>query len=279
MPVQATFWLLEAPDSLAEQSRREPDGSGIGWFTPDGRPSVSKQPLAAFEDRAFAKEARSIHSRTFVAHVRYASTGALVMRNTHPFEQHDRLFAHNGVIEDLPKLEQELGDDLQLVHGDTDSERFFALITREIERAGDVTTGISEAAGWVAANLPVFSLNFVLITATELWAFRYPHTHELHVLERAAGGPGGSEHLEHSSAAKRIRVSSADLANRPAVIVATEPMDHDPGWRELRSGELLHVGPNLEVSREMVAHHAPAQLLTLADLDPHAAASQGAGTK
>ena len=29
-PVRATFWLLQAPDSLQQQSRREPDGAGIG---------------------------------------------------------------------------------------------------------------------------------------------------------------------------------------------------------------------------------------------------------
>ncbi len=28
--VTATFWLLDAPDSLAAQSRREPDGVGLG---------------------------------------------------------------------------------------------------------------------------------------------------------------------------------------------------------------------------------------------------------
>ena len=31
-PVTATFWLLDAPDSLREQSHREPDGAGIGVF-------------------------------------------------------------------------------------------------------------------------------------------------------------------------------------------------------------------------------------------------------
>ncbi len=30
--VQATFWLLDAPDSLAVQSRREPHGTGLGIF-------------------------------------------------------------------------------------------------------------------------------------------------------------------------------------------------------------------------------------------------------
>jgi predicted glutamine amidotransferase len=66
----ATFWLLEAPDSLSEQSRREPDGTGLGWFGDDGRPQVDKRPVAAYEDRAFAEDARERRSRTFVAHVR-----------------------------------------------------------------------------------------------------------------------------------------------------------------------------------------------------------------
>ncbi len=86
-PVHATFWLLDAPDSLSQQSRREPDGTGIGAFKPDDTPIVIKQPIAAFEDQDFGKVARSITSRTFVAHVRYASNGGLEMRNTHPFEQ------------------------------------------------------------------------------------------------------------------------------------------------------------------------------------------------
>ncbi len=103
-PVRATFWLLEAPDSLAQQSRREPDGTGLGCFEEDGTPVVSKQPLAAYEDHEFACEAREVSSPTFIAHVRYASTGAVSPENTHPFEQRGRLFAHNGVIEDLERL-------------------------------------------------------------------------------------------------------------------------------------------------------------------------------
>ncbi|MGN8132471.1 class II glutamine amidotransferase [Paenarthrobacter sp. 22069] len=95
-PVHATFWLLDAPDSLAEQSRREPDGAGIGTFDYDGGARVSKRPLAAWEDHAFAREARQLSSTTFLAHVRYASTGAHTLVNTHPFEQDGRLFAHTA---------------------------------------------------------------------------------------------------------------------------------------------------------------------------------------
>jgi glutamine amidotransferase len=273
-PVTATFWLLEAPDSLAQQSRREPDGTGLGFFDAEGHPVVEKQPLAAYEDEAFAREAREVCSRTFIAHIRYASTGAVAAQNTHPFEQAGRLFAHNGVIGSLPQLERELGPQMAMVRGETDSERFFALITREIDRCGEVRQGLVSAARWVACELPVFALNCVLITDDELWALRYPDVHELHVLEREAGGPGGGRHLDHASARGSVRVRSGELASREAVIVASEAMDEDPGWRALQSGELLHVDGDLQVTIERVLDFAPAHQLTLAELDPRAAASQ-----
>jgi glutamine amidotransferase len=273
-PVSATFWLLEAPDSLAQQSRREPDGTGLGTFTPDGRPVVSKQPLAAYEDEAFAHEAKQVSSRTFIAHIRYASTGAVSPENTHPFEQDGRLFAHNGVIGALERLEAELGDRASRLQGETDSERYLALITREIERTSDVGAGLARAAGWIASELPVYALNCVLITATELWALRYPDVHELFVLERGAGGTSGTRHLEHASRRGSVRVRSADLAQSPAVIVATEPMDEDPGWSPLKAGELLHVDADLRARRTVVIDRPPAHPLSLADLDARAAASQ-----
>ena len=273
-PVRATFWLLEAPDSLAQQSRREPDGTGVGAFDEQGHPFVAKQPIAAYEDQRFAQAAREISSRAFVAHVRYASTGAVTPQNTHPFEQLGRLFAHNGVIGGLQPLERELGEAMRLVRGDTDSERFFALITREIENAGEIGEGILRATRWVAENLPVFALNLVLITDSELWALRYPDVHELHVLARSAGGSSGGRHLEQASARGSVRVRSGELAQRPAVIVASETMDEDPGWRELASGELLHVDRELNVTGTTAVEAPPAHPLTLADLDPIAAASQ-----
>jgi predicted glutamine amidotransferase len=272
-PVRATFWLLEAPDSLAQQSRRDPDGTGLGWFE-GGRPVIAKQALAAYEDQAFAREAREVTSRTFVAHVRYASTGAVSPENTHPFEQHDRLFAHNGVIEDLDRLEQELGDARSLVQGATDSERYFALVTKEAEQDGEVGRAIVRAASWIAENLPVFALNIILITDSELWALRYPDVHELYVLERDAGGPSCHRHLEHASARGSVRVRSGDLATRRCVVVASERMDEDAGWRPLSSGELLHVDPELNVTITRPLTDPPAHQLTLADLGVKAAASQ-----
>jgi glutamine amidotransferase len=271
--VSATFWLLEAPDSLARQSRREPDGTGLGVYDANGAPSVLRHPIAAYRDRAFAEQAREVRSRTFLAHVRFASTGALSVENTHPFVLDGRLFAHNGVIEGLDALDAHLGPARRLVRGETDSERFFALVTAETRRRhGDVTAGLTAAARWVAAELPLFALNVILTDEDELWALRYPETHDLRVLERAPRG----RHLDHASAAGSIRVRSGQLADAPAVIVASEDMDEDPGWYSLEPGELLHVDAALTVRRELILPDPPAHLLTLDDLHDRAAASQSA---
>jgi glutamine amidotransferase len=274
-PIRATFWLLEAPDSLARQSRRNPDGCGIAIFDPDGSPVIDKQPLAAYEDEAFAREAKELESTIFVAHIRYASTGAHTLQNTHPFEQRGRVFAHNGVIGDLAKLEQRLGEERRLVQGDTDSERFFALITQEIDQhGGDVGAGITAAARWVAAELPLFSINLLLATAGELWALRYPESHGLMVLERAVGGPSGGRHLDAASPHGTVRVRSGALGSQAAVLFASEQMDEDSGWRMLEPGELVKVDHRLNVTTTNAIDFPPAHLIELKNLDPTAAKSQ-----
>src|SRR4051812_43627377 len=274
--VRATFWLLDAPDSLAEQSRRNPDGFGLATFAEDGTPELAKRPSAAYDDELFAREAREEESRTFLAHVRYASTGANTHENTHPFQQDGRFFGHNGHVGGLDALERRLGADLELVRGETDSERAFALITRETRACdGDVEAGIAAALGWIAANLPLFALNFVLSTATDLWAMRYPATHDLLMLDRAAGGPTGGRHLDAASPAGTVRVRAVDLRDQRAVLFASEQMDEDTGWRALDPGDLVHVDADGQVSTSVPVGAPPAQPLSLEDLAPHAAASQG----
>src|SRR6266487_2015632 len=60
--VRATFWLLDAPDSLVAQSRRNVDGSGIGFFNPSGAAALDRQPEPGFVDGKFIKK-RSRPSR------------------------------------------------------------------------------------------------------------------------------------------------------------------------------------------------------------------------
>ena len=143
--------------------------------------------MAAWQDADFATEAHRMTGTTFIAHVRYATTGSLDVHNTHPFLQDGRIFAHNGVLEGLDVLDErlrEVGTD-DLVLGQTDSERVFALITASIRaRDGDVTAGLVDAMTWLAANVPIYAVNILLSTATDMWALRYPEPNELYVLDR-----------------------------------------------------------------------------------------------
>ena len=262
--VQATFWLLDAPASLLLQSDSQPDGVGLGTFDADGAPSVYRKPVAANRSQTFIAGAQQVRSRTFVAHIRHATGGGVTMENTHPFEQHGRLLGHNGVIGDLEALHARLGDYAELVHGTTDSDLFFALITRRIdESGGDVAAGITAAAREIAAELTMYSLNIVVTTPTELWALRYPETNELWILERSIGGFDPGEGFEEVSATGIMRVHSGELSLLPATVIASERMDRSGGWRLLESGELIHVDPELRVTSTVAVPDPPAKMMVL----------------
>ena len=262
--VQATFWLLDAPTSLVQLSETQPDGVGLGTFDANGTPSVYRKPVAANRSQTFIADAHEVSSRTFLAHIRHATAGEPTIENTHPFEQHGRLFAHNGVLGDLPALRERLGAHAELVRGSTDSELYFTLITKRIEEHdGDVAAGISHAAREIAAGLSLYSLNMLLTTATDIWALRYPDTNELWILERSIGGFGGGDVLDERSASGITRVFSGQLSILPATVIASQPMDSNPGWRMLESGELIHLDRDLGVTSTIAVPDPPATMLEL----------------
>jgi glutamine amidotransferase len=259
--VMATFWLLDAPDSLEAQSHRNADGAGLGYFGPGGEVVLDKQPEPAFRDREFERAARQAESSAFVAHVRWATTGGRTERNTHPFGMKGRVMAHNGGLGSLAQLETELGPYADLVLGDTDSERYFALITRETDaHGGDVGAGIAAAASWIGRHLPVSSLNVIVAAPGELWALRYPDQHALHILGRPEGGE-----LHVRSATSSVHVP----APAPSVVVASEALDGESGWRMLAPGELVHVRRDLSVESRIAVPEPPAHLVPLPPGNPN----------
>jgi predicted glutamine amidotransferase len=269
--VRATFWLLDAPDSLEAQSRRNVDGSGIGFFGSDGTPVLDKQPEPAFRDEEFTHAAKLAESSAFVAHVRWATAGGRTVFNTHPFAMNGRVMAHNGGFGELARLEEQLGHYASLVAGDTDSERYFALITQQTDaHGGDVGAGIAAAARWIAANLPVSALNTVVAQPGELWALRYPGQHALHILERPAGpaaSAAATPGLHVRSATSTVHVP--ELQSASSVVVASERLDGENGWRMLAEGELVHVRPDLTIESAVVMTQPPARLVPLAGQNPN----------
>lgn len=274
--MQASFWLMDAPRSMEEQSHRMPDGTGLGWFSLGEEPVRDRAPIAAYEDTDFARAARDVVSHTFVSHVRYASTGAVSVHNSHPFVMNDRLFAHNGVVKGLDTLDSWLTSvDRALLEGETDSELVFAAITAEIRRLGDTTAGLIEAVRRMAAELPIYSLNILLAESRRLWALRYPEPNELWVLAPEFPGPGDVRRLVPDQEPGRVEVSVADRAGAravPSYVVASERMDDDPEWRLLDPGELLVIDGLTATS--LFPFEEPEFPLRHADLSLHEVSSQ-----
>ena len=268
--VRATFWLLDAPDSVEVQSRRNADGSGIGFFDSAGCPVLDKQPEPAYRDEEFIHEAKQAESEAFVAHVRWATAGVATVRNTHPFAMNGRIMAHNGGFGEQARLDARLGEHAGLVLGDTDSERYFALITQQAdEHGGDIGAGITAAARWIAANLPVSSLNTIVAAPGHLWALRYPSQHALHILERPAYGqaPGAGTGLHVRSSTSSVHAPALDRA--ASVVIASEELDGERGWRMLAPGELVHVLPDLTVRSSVVLTEPPAHLVPIVGQNPN----------
>lgn len=262
--VSAAFWLLDAPDSLSAQSRRNVDGAGIGFFDAAGAAVIDKQPVAAYQDEEFGREAKEATAATFVAHVRWATAGGRTERNTHPFAMHGRIMAHNGGFGETGRLDEQLGAYRDLVLGETDSERFFALITQQTDvHDGDVGAGITAAAQWIGEHLPVSSLNTIVAAPGELWALRYPAQHALHILERPAGSSG----LHVRSATSSVHAPG--LQEVPSVVIASEELDGEDGWRMLAAGELVHVRRDLFVDRTVAIAEPPARLVPLPAENPN----------
>jgi glutamine amidotransferase len=223
-----------------------------------------RNPVQASEDPAYRHIARRLEACEMMVHLRYANTGGTSLLNTHPFSQDGRLFAHNGVVGDLDRIEERLGSNRAMVMGDTDSERLFALITLRIREAdGDVRAGITAAVHEVASDFELYSLNFVLAELGHFWAFRYPEHNPLHLHRRRPGGPSGGAQLDQASATGDLRLHSDDGATVPLVVIASEQISDEPGWEEINPGELVHVGPDLQVDREVVASGPPAHQMVL----------------
>jgi glutamine amidotransferase len=262
--VAAEFWLLDAPTSIARQSERNADGYGLAALTSRRGMILIRNPVKASEDPAYRQVARRLDASEMLVHLRYASTGEVSLVNTHPFSQDGRLFAHNGVVGDLDRIEARLGANRAMVMGDTDSERFFALITLSIREAGgDVRAGITAAVHEMVDRYELYSLNFVLGDIGHIWAFRYPEHNPLHLQCRRPGGPTGAAPLDEVDAAGTLRLHSGDGAVARLVVIASERISDEPGWEEIHPGELVHVGPDLEVDRETIVSGPPAHPMVL----------------
>ncbi len=84
---------------------------------------------------------------------------------------------------------------------------------------------------------------------------------------RQAGRPHRAAGLHARSATSSVHVP--DLHTLPLVVVASEELDGEDGWRMLASGELAHVRPDLTVESAVVIPESPAHLVPLPAGNPN----------
>ena len=223
------------------------DGWGIAWYDA-GDALLVREPRAAAESASlqFARQ-QGIGSRFVLSHIRRATKGDVVFRNTQPFarELGGRLhvFIHNGMLEDIMQ-QHTLSRRFQPI-GETDSEYAFCLLMDRMAAIWTTPHAIPshEArlevfAGFAADMARLGPANFIYCDGDVIIAHGHKRSHEdgihppgLHYLCRTCKTE--PRPVDVSGLLIRTDADSQDI-----VLLASVPLS-DENWVALDEGELL----------------------------------------
>ncbi|MFF9275706.1 ergothioneine biosynthesis protein EgtC [Streptomyces griseosporeus] len=217
--------LVEPPHALYRQSWApryqrygtvNADGFGVGWYAPgDPVPARYRRAGPIWADQSLADLARVVRTGALLAAVRDATlAGADAEAAAAPFAADRWLFSHNGAVSGWPHSLAALSRtlppaDLLALEARNDSALVWALVLARL-RAGDTDgQAVADTVAEVAAAAAGSRLNLLLtdgatITATA-WGDTLWYLHE----------PGRR------------------------TVVASEPYDDDPRWRDVPDRTLL----------------------------------------
>ncbi|MET9441229.1 ergothioneine biosynthesis protein EgtC [Streptomyces sp. NPDC006610] len=220
--------LVDPPHALYRQSwapRRQrhgtvnADGFGVGWYAEgDPRPARYRRAGPIWADLSFADLARVVRTTTLLAAVRDATlAGADAEAAAAPYAAGPWLFSHNGAVKGWPgslaPLSRTLDPvDLLSLEARNDSALVWALVLARLRAGDDPGRALAETVPEVAAAAPGSRLNLLVTDGASVAATAWGDT--LWYLSRPAGG----------------------------TVVASEPYDDDPRWREAPDRTLLTAG-------------------------------------
>ena len=264
-PASLRSLLTDPPHSLYRQAwapRRQrhgtvnADGFGIGWYAAgDPVPARYRRAEPIWNDLSLPDLARVTRSGAVLAAVRSATAGtALGAAAAAPFGAGPWLFSHNGLLDGWPAaaapLAGGLGGAAALLSLEAlvDSAFLWALVLERLRAGLAMGDALAATIAAVAAAGGTGRFNFLLTDGRSIAATACGET----LWYRQAGGDpaapaaGGAE--------------TADSAAPPAtasVVVASEPFDDEPGWREVPGRHLLTATAR-GVSVQPLAAAAPA---------------------
>lgn len=233
------------------------DGWGIG-FMQAGDALVLREPEAASESRLLAcAKHHSARSSIIMAHIRRATQGPRLLRNTQPFARElggrMHLFAHNGMV---PGVEADPRFPARrfLPIGDTDSEHAFCAL---LERLAPLWTAGVPSLEVRLAVLRAFAAelrslgpaNFLYTDGDAVFAHGHRRKHDsgeirppgLHVLCRTCT-PG-------ADGIPMVGLSIAHDEDQQVALVASVPLSGER-WEALAEGEMLVLREGRVVQRE-----------------------------
>jgi glutamine amidotransferase len=216
--------------------RLNADGFGFAWYDTErqAEPFLYRNILPIWSDATLPSLAGYVAAPCILANVRSATPGqALDFSNTQPFAFGRISVIHNGFVEQFAgALRRRLRDGFEdethdTIRGTTDSEHLFGWLIQHVRGAPSLAAGLDSALASLAAHLPEarMTLNFILSDGRSLAASRHARgcpAPSLYVLERHARFP-------------------------EAVLIASEPLFEDPGWRAVPPGHLVTVDEDRHV--------------------------------
>jgi glutamine amidotransferase len=138
-----------------------------------------------------------------------------------PFAEGRFLFSHNGVVRGWPSSVAALAatlpvTDLLTLDAPTDAALLWALVRHRLRAGKDGADALADVVAEVAAAAPGSRLNLLLTDGATAWATAWDHALSV----RAGPGSHGS-----------------------CVLVASEPLDADPGWTGVPDRHLVVARP------------------------------------
>jgi glutamine amidotransferase len=251
LPTRVDWHLVQAPNSLLAQSRRDlsgfehADGWGIAAYDGD-QVRVRRRASAAHDGHYFRAAAARVEATTVLAHVRRATVGRIGLINTHPFVHGPFSLVHNGTVPYFAEIRPRLLEAMTTEHraaiqGGTDSEHLLHLIlATHAQTGGSLFASLELALRLVIAlcreigQEPHLGLNVLLTDGVRMVGSRWRRT--LHYFEQHGAGPG---------LGKRV----ARAAEYRALIIASEPVD-GPDWPEVPERSVFEVTPDLRLQIE-----------------------------
>ncbi|WP_329009688.1 ergothioneine biosynthesis protein EgtC [Micromonospora rifamycinica] len=226
--------LYDPPHSLVRQSWAprdmrgggtvNADGFGVGWY-PGGGDGRDEAPVRyrragpIWSDPTLPELAAVTTAGVVLAAVRSGTAGMPVQESAAaPFAEGRWLFSHNGVVRGWPDSVLGLAGalpvrDLLTLDAPTDSALLWALVRHRLRAGASMDEAVTATVREVAAAAPGSRLNLLLTDGVSVVASVWDH-------------------------ALSVRVTPG------AVLLASEPVDDAPEWREVPDGRWVRAGPD-----------------------------------